>query len=255
MRGSMIATAMMLAGAALVPPLLAQLSAQQSAERPQPKVEVKTADYDFSYSYPVQAAAIPALAAYFEADRARVRASLVKDAADARREAKQDGYSFNPYETAIVWDVVTQTQRLLSLSGSFYGFSGGAHGNIGSDSLVWDKQRRERLKPLALFTSPDALWAAIKQPYCQALDAERATRRGEAVSKSSDPFDTCPLLKELTLLLGSSNRQAINRIGLIADQYVAGSYAEGPYEITLPVTPAVIAAVRPGYRAGFAVGQ
>ncbi len=60
-------------------------------------------------------------------------------------------------------------------------------------------------------------------------------------------------MKELTPLWGSSNRQAINRIGLIADQYVAGSYAEGPYEITLPVTPAVIAAVKPGNRAAFAV--
>ncbi len=50
-------------------------------------------------------------------------------------------------------------------------------------------------------------------------------------------------LKELTLLLGSSNRQANNRIGLTANQYLAVSYAEGPYEITLPVTPAVIAAV------------
>jgi len=118
MRGSMIVTAMLLAGATLAPPLLAQPSAQ----RPQPKVEVKTADYEFSYSYPVQAAAIPALAAYFEAERASIRAALVKDATEGRQDAKQSGYSFNPYETAIVWDVVTQTPRLLSLSGSFYGF-------------------------------------------------------------------------------------------------------------------------------------
>ncbi len=247
MRGSMVAAAVIV--------LAAGMSSLVSAQRPQPKVAVKTADYEFSYSYPVQAAAIPPLAGYFEAERARVRAALVKDATEGRQEAKQSGYSFNPYETAIVWDVVTQTPRLLSLSGSFYGFSGGAHGNIGSDSLVWDKQRRERLKPVALFISPDALWAAIKLPYCRALDAERAKRRGEAVGKSTDPFDACPPLKDLTLLLGSSNRLAINRIGLIADQYVAGSYAEGPYEITLPVTDAVIAAVKPGYRAAFALGR
>jgi hypothetical protein len=54
------------------------------------------------------------------------------------------------------------------------------------------------------------------------------------------------------VLLGSSDKQRFNRIGLIAAPYVAGSYAEGPYEITLPVTPAVLAAVKPEYKAAFA---
>lgn len=56
-----------------------------------------------------------------------------------------------------------------------------------------------------------------------------------------------------TNCLPQPNPKQANHIGLIADQYLAGSYAEGPYEITLPVTPAVIAAVKPEYRAGFSV--
>ncbi len=246
MRRSIAAVGTVLLSAAFTVPL--------SAQRLQPKVEVTTPDYEFRYSYPPQAAAIPALAAFFESERTRARTSFVKDAVDGRREATQDGRSFIAYEMSVVWDVVTDTPRLLSLSGWFYGFTGGAHGNAGTDSLLWDKQRRERMKPVAVFTTPEALWAAIRTPYCRALNAERATRRGgQARIAPDDPFNDCPPLKDLTLLLGSSNRKAIDRIGLIADQYVAGPYVEGPYEITLPVTPAVIAAVKPGYRAGFAV--
>jgi len=56
------------------------------------------------------------------------------------------------------------------------------------------------------------------------------------------------------VLLGSSDRKAFNRIGLLAAPYVAGSYAEGTYEVTLPVTPAVLQAVKPEYKAAFALG-
>jgi hypothetical protein len=57
------------------------------------------------------------------------------------------------------------------------------------------------------------------------------------------------------VLLGSSNKRRFNRIGLIASPYVAGSYAEGQYEVTLPVTPKVLAAVKPEYKAAFALGR
>ena len=51
----------------------------------------------------------------------------------------------------------------------------------------------------------------------------------------------------------SSNRRAIDRLGLLVGPYVAGAYAEGSYDITLPVTPAVLKAVKPEYRGAFAV--
>ncbi len=244
-----MAIAALLAGSTPPPP------AAPPQHRLQPHVAVKTAAYEFESDYPARAVAIPALAAFFETERARIRAEFVKDAADGAREAKQDGRSFNPYDLMLDWKIVTETPRFLSFSGSNWSYSGGAHGNGGTDSLVWDKAARARIKPIDIFVSAAALWSAIRAPYCRALDADRAERRSAPVKKSDDPFDRCPQLKDLTLLLGSTNRKAIDRIGLIADQYVAGSYAEGPYEITLPVTAAVIAAVKPGYRAAFATRQ
>ena len=53
------------------------------------------------------------------------------------------------------------------------------------------------------------------------------------------------------MILGSSDRKRFNRIGLLVGPYAAGPYAEGSYDITLPVTPAVLKAVKPEFRAAF----
>jgi hypothetical protein len=86
------------------------------------------------------------------------------------------------------------------------------------------------------------------------LDRERAKKRGEPVKPgSTDEFDKCIDPVENTVILGSSNRQAFDRIGVLVGPYAAGPYAEGDYEVTLPVTAAVLAAVKPEYRNAFAV--
>jgi hypothetical protein len=43
----------------------------------------------------------------------------------------------------------------------------------------------------------------------------------------------------------------MTRITFHADPYVAGPYAEGDYDIDLPVTTAVIEAIKPEYRSSF----
>lgn len=215
---------------------------------------VKTADYSFTYSYPAEAAAIAPLRGWLEADRAKQRTALARDAAEARRDARKSGYPFRAYELQKTWKTVTNTPRFLSLSGNVYSYTGGAHGNPGSFGLVWDKAAKRQIVPKAVFVSEAALQAAVQQPFCDRLNAIRTQRRGEAPGHDG-PFDACPKIGELTVLLGSSNRNRINRIGLIADPYVAGPYAEGDYEVTLPVTAAVLRAVKPAYRAAFDIAR
>lgn len=216
--------------------------------------DVRTADYRFSYAYPASVARFPALKAWFDADAARRQASIAKDAADDRATSRKEGYPFHPYESVARWSMVTDTPRLLSLSADLNVYTGGAHGSPGSASLVWDKAGGRRLAPISLFTTPGSLQAAIRAPYCARLKVERNRRSGDTPEPADDLFAPCPTLKELTLLLGSTNGQRIDRIGLLADPYVAGSYAEGTYEVTLPVSPAVLAAVRPEWRSAFALG-
>lgn len=210
-----------------------------------------TADYDFEYTYPAQAARIAPLTAWLEADKAKRRAWVVRTSAQARREAKAAGAPFRAYEMQLGWDVVTETPRFLSLSSASYSDTGGAHGNGSSGGLIWDKQAGRRVNAVSLFLSPAAFQTAVMTPWCRWMRAER-TRRLSGVVDNDTVFGQCPPAKDVTILLGSSNGRAFDRIGVIADQYVVGSYAEGPYEYTLPVTAAVLRAVKPEYRAAFA---
>ncbi|WCP73440.1 MULTISPECIES: DUF4163 domain-containing protein [Sphingomonas] len=235
--GSMIGVAML--AAAVAPSAIAQKPAA-------------TADYEFDYSYPVQAARIAPLKAWLEADKAKRRAWVVRASAEARREAKAARAPFRAYELQQSWDVVTETPRFLSLSSASYSDTGGAHGNGSSGGLIWDKRAGRRMNAVSLFVSPAAFQSAVMTPWCRWMRAER-TRRVGADAGNDTTFGQCPPAKDVTVLLGSSNGRALNRIGVIADQYVVGSYVEGPYEHTLPVTQAVLRAVKPEYRAAFAV--
>lgn len=216
-------------------------------------VEVRTADYAFSYLWPAAVEAVPALRARLENDREAIRRAFAREAADARREAASDpGRPFLPHELSVEWRVAATLQDWLSLSQHISVFEGGAHPNSGFDSLVWDRKAGVERPALDLFTSPEALDAAIGAPFCEALDRERAARRGEPVNRQSgDEFDACIAPSEQTVVLGSSNRKTFNRIGILVAPYAAGPYVEGAYEVTLPVTPAVLEAVKPEFRAAF----
>ncbi len=212
--------------------------------------------FRFAYAYPAEAAAIPALKARLDKEKDEARASLIEEAKAGRAMADEEGASFNPYDRSIDWSVVASLPGWLSLLGGSYEFMGGAHGNSNSAALLWDKAADRQVDPLSLFVSKAAFNAALGPAYCQALNKERAKRREEPVdSTSGDEFDRCLDPSEVTVLLGSGDKAHFTRIGLIADPYVAGSYVEGSYEVTLPVTPKLIAAVKPQYRGAFAVGR
>jgi hypothetical protein len=212
---------------------------------------------EFEYKYPVNAAVIPALRAQLDADLERQRRDLAESAREGRAEAKEGGYPFNPYGYWVEWKTVTDLPGWLSLSAEISTYMGGAHPNHAFDSLIWNKQAGKRLEPAAMFTSNAALSRAIEAPFCRALDAQRREKRGgEGKLGSIGEFDQCiDPLENGTLILGSSNRKAFDRIGILVPPYNAGPYAEGSYEVTLPVTHAVLATVRPEYRSTFVIAR
>ena len=217
------------------------------------KVEESTDLYEFDYSYPAEAGRIPALKAWLDAERAKSRAQLIEDATAGRAEAKESGFEYHAYAQSRVWEKVTETPRFLSLSAALYDYTGGAHPNHGYDSLLFDKQAGTRLQPLDLFASKAAFDAVIQQKFCALLDNERGKRRGEPVVRDKGMFDDCIKPSEQTVILGSSNGQTFDKVGVLVGPYAAGSYAEGDYEFTLPVTAALIRAVRAEYREAFSV--
>jgi hypothetical protein len=213
---------------------------------------VSTDSYSFSYSYPAAAAAIPGVRALLEKDLAERRAELAQWAAEGRQASKENDFPFSAYDFGKGWEVVTDLPGWLSLSAGYNTYTGGAHPNRGYDALLWDKGAGRRIEPTDLFRSKQAFVDAVRKDFCAALDKERAERRGgetyELFGDCIDPTDT-------VIILGSSNRKAFNRIGFLIAPYIAGPYAEGDYEVTLPVTPAVLAAVKPQYRDSFGLAK
>lgn len=219
-------------------------------------VDEKNDLYEFAYAYPAPAAAIAPLKAELDKRLAAAREDTEANAREDQTSAKKDGYPFHAHYYSGQWKVVTDLPDWLSLSADIATFTGGAHGMAVSDSLLWDKRAGTARQPLDLFTSKAALTAATQGAFCAALDKERAKRRGAPVDRASgEMFTECIDPAAQTVILGSSNRKTFDRIGFLIAPYEAGPYAEGDYEVTLPVTGKVMAALRPQYREAFAAGR
>lgn len=207
---------------------------------------------EFKYAWPQQVSAIPELVAVLEQERneqlseqKRVwQENLAEFPGDECPPCKRMSFSRE-------WKVVANLERFLSLSADHYEYTGGAHGNYWFYGSVWDREAKAVLDPRDLFESPEQLWSALQSPYCEGLNVERQKKFGDDADVGTGFGWECPGLEELTLLLGSSNGERFDRLGLLAAPYVAGSYAEGAYEVTLPVTEAVLDVVKPDYRSAF----
>ncbi|MFM7378922.1 MAG: DUF4163 domain-containing protein [Erythrobacter sp.] len=212
---------------------------------------------DFSYSWPAEVAAVPVLVRRFTAERADLLAEQKSDFAEGLKWADAEGCFGCNRDLAREWSVTAGTGRFMVLSGSLYIYSGGAHGNTGFEALMWDRKAKKAFDSRRLFRSKAALQAALGEGWCAGLKAERRARMGEETSATieDDGIFPCPPIAELQIYPASSDGQRFDRIDLLAGQYVAGSYAEGVYEVTLPVTPAVLAAVKPRYRAAFVAAK
>jgi hypothetical protein len=212
-------------------------------------VEEENDLYSFSFSWP---GSIPQqLESRFKDEEKKLKAELVAGAKEERAEREKQGFDYHPHAASRSYEYSGWSGRLMSLMSTSYGFTGGAHGSTGSGAILWDKvlDREISIQDLLL---PGTSWTgAIRQPFCVLLDREREKRRGERVKKD-DLFGNCPEYKEITVLLSDSDKDArFDHVDVIADQYVAGSYAEGPYEISLPITAAMIERLKPEYRGSF----
>ena len=221
------------------------------------KVEEKGELVELEYAYPAEAAALPQLKALLDADLAEARAKITTEAREGRTIARDEGFPFNPYFSMHDWRVVTDLPGWLSLSALVSEFTGGAHPNHWFDAILWDKAAGKRRDAKDLFVSKEALSAAIRDRFCRQIDAQRRRKReGEpASSEAEDPYWACLDPVEYVVILGSSDKRHFDRIGVLVPPYEAGPYAEGEYEATMSVTPAVIEAVKPEYRSAFAVGR
>jgi len=217
------------------------------------KVEEDNELYSYELSYPAAVARIPALAERIEEQAAKGKAEMIAEAKSAQADSKKESFPYNPHSLGEEWKVVADLPGYLSLSNEFYTYTGGAHGMYGMQGLVWDRANTRALASQELFQSPEYLGSQMGDTLCAALNAERVKKGMEPVEREDPIFAACPGLDEATILVGSANGKTFDRITVWYGPYVAGSYAEGAYELDFPMTAAMIEAVKPAYRAAFSL--
>ncbi len=116
-------------------------------------VEEKNELLEFTYGWPAEAAAIPALNARLESELERDRTEALATA-QADKDARGEEFPFHGHYLSKTWNSLGETPRLLSLAAEVETFTGGAHGNSVYDSILWDRVAARRSKPATFSPTP-----------------------------------------------------------------------------------------------------
>ena len=218
-------------------------------QAPASKVSENNELIEFAYSYPAEAAQIPELAKMLDDDRATKREALVAAAQRDKDAAEKEGFPYRKHSHLQTWKRVTSTPRFLSLSAEIGTYAGGAHGMQTFDTLIWDRNRRKRMKPVDLFESSAAFDAAIRDAFCAGIKRAKAAKGIEEAPDSV--FAECPPASAQTVWLGSSDGRYLDRLTVAIAPYEIGAYAEGSYKINVPMTGALVKVVRQEFARDF----
>jgi hypothetical protein len=205
----------------------------------------------FTYGWPAEAAAIPKLVKRFEAEMAKQRAEAVAMAKEdkAGRTAENP---FNGHYFSKVWKTYGNGRRLLSLGAAVETFTGGAHGNMNFDAVLWDKEASERLRPAQLFSDAARALELMSRVFCERLDRERAERRGEELPlQGTDWMVECPPLAEQVIVPLDRDDRVFESLLVLVPPYTAGPYAEGSYEVEIELTDEMRRLIKPNYAGDF----
>lgn len=239
-----------------------QAASQPAVARPVPpppppvKIDEEGALLDFHLEWPSEVSAIPALAGKLRSAAMAHKAELTKMASNDKAQRAKDGFPFNTYEFSEDFEVEGNSGALLSVTDNWYEFTGGAHPNHGTKAILWDRKNGRQIAFADLFDGGAAKVDALFHPaYCAALDKARAEERGpeDSGGPADDPFNQCPRFAELALITAGTAGKPMTKLSFHADPYVAGPYVEGDYDIELPVTAPLLAALKPQYRSSFAL--
>jgi hypothetical protein len=142
------------------------------------------------------------------------------------------------YQKIITVTAAAETGKLFSLKRVDYDNSGGAHPNTLAGGILWDKALKRRIGLTDLMTKGADL-TALDQALCSAINAARRARvpTSASITLGGRPGASCPRAADTAFVLapGTLPGRAAGLVFLIGP-YQVGSYAEGGYEIAIPVT-------------------
>jgi len=209
----------------------------------------KTEHAEVELKLPEALRAQPDLHARVYAEAVRELKAFVEGAQEDRAEMLGEGVPIPPYSRSIEWRASAETSKLLSLEGLTAEYTGGAHGNSGYASVLWDKSLKRAVTPAALFRA-DADPASLNAALCREIEAEKTRRLGEPFR--FDAERPCPAWREGVFVLEPSTVPGkAGGVTFLYGPYALGAYAEGSYEITVPLS-AFQRALAPAYADEFA---
>lgn len=178
---------------------------------------------------------------------------LRKDIATAKEDrAHLDGEGLpNPaYEQELAWSVAASNPQLVSLSGTWMSYTGGAHPNSGFRTLIWRINPGDAINRAELVVPPGPGDAAVQTALC---DGIRQARAAKGVDPNEDAASwPCPKWRDADFVLAPSTTPGkFGGLRFVFDPYAIGPYAEGPFEVTVPYA-AIKGVLAPAYADDFA---
>jgi hypothetical protein len=213
------------------------------------QVHQKSSLLDFEARWPSQASAIPALRRQLVAQLNHDRSRYTKMARLDRAQRADHDFPFFRYSFSRVLHFGGRTRRLVSFADERNVFTGGAHGNPSTRALLWDLALGKTIAFADLFaTSPKPI---LQPGYCRQLAAQRKSKTG---TDKVFIWEECPDPLKFSVIPEDKDRDGrYETINVTANPHDVGSYAEGYYIVLLPVTPALLNALKPQYRSSFEV--
>lgn len=165
-------------------------------------------------------------------------AKTKKEAAEGHAEAKANGQMPMTWDYQINWAVVARSGDVVSLMGTLYRFSGGAHGMTSTDTRLANIKTGEEIGFSEMMRFGKVPSPALVIAACEAVKKVKTERIGSATVFDEPIVCAGPSanvrLEDASIALAPSN--AADRFGGIYvyfDPYAIGAYAEGSYEVVV----------------------
>ena len=222
------------------------VSAQFAPDTPQPPapgagtgtaINQKTDELEFGLTLPSEQEAGPVVAR-LRKEAEDIFARTKKEAHDIHAEAKADGHSAIPWEYQISWSVLARSGDLVSLVGTLYQFSGGAHGMGSTDAVLANAKTGEEIDFSTMMRFGKTPSPALVIAACEAVKKEKLARIDSATVMDEPIVCAGPnanvKLEDGTIAIAPSTVAGkFGGIYVYFDQYAIGAYAEGPYQIVI----------------------
>lgn len=161
---------------------------------------------------------------------------------DAETYKKTDPEYFNAYSLSIEWTLAAKAGDLISIEGFTSAYTGGAHGNYGTDARIYDLTSGKEVFLRDLLADPEAAMQYALPVVLSEIARLRSEKSGGSGSEetfrgeAADAVSADSLMGGEIGLVGSTQSDAFGGFVVHFAPYEIASYAEGAYKVVVPQT-------------------